>query len=175
MSCAARARTRVCVHTHRGSRGLRADQDTCDAPSARPTQPQGISAVSALQLCGFWLPELTHTHTPSTHGEHSTRSQDPFSEGSARSPGPRQLQEQSAAPLLTGGLAWCSQCPSCSGGAQGRCQNEEQHPSSCVMVGVMPVWALPPPPPAVAQGTQAGRSHIPGDRPWATWGGGWPV
>ena len=146
-----------------------------------PLGPHSPRAYQLCQLCssvasGSQSSHMhTHTHTPSTHGEHSTRSQDPFSEGSARSPGPRQLQEQSAAPLLTGGLAWCSQCPSCSGGAQGRCQNEEQHPSSCVMVGVMPVWALPPPPPAVAQGTQAGRSHIPGDRPWATWGGGWPV
>lgn len=180
MSYVARAHTRVCAHTQ----GLPGDcgqtRTPVTPPSARPTQPQGISAVSALQLCGFWLPELTHARThppppPSTHGEHSTRSQDPFSEGSARSPGPWQLLEQSAAPLLTGGLAWCPQRPSCSGGAQGRCQNEEQHPSSCVMVGVMAVWALPPPSPAVAQGTQAGRSHILGDRPWATWGGGWPV
>ena len=72
MSYVARAHTRVCAHTQ----GLPGDcgqtRTPVTPPSARPTQPQGISAVSALQLCGFWLPELTHarTHPPPPHHPH---------------------------------------------------------------------------------------------------------
>ena len=77
MSYVARAHTRVCAHTQ----GLPGDcgqtRTPVTPPSARPTQPQGISAVSALQLCGFWLPELTHArkNTPPPRPIHTWRAQ----------------------------------------------------------------------------------------------------
>lgn len=95
VTCSKGTHALVRAHTQGLPSGLRAERDTCDAPSARPTQPQGTSAVSALQLCGFWLPELTHARTY-THS--LTHTPHPHTESTAHAHGTRPLRALPGAP-----------------------------------------------------------------------------
>lgn len=123
----ARAHTRLCVDTHEGSRGTaRAEWDTCDAPLPLGPQPQGTSAVSALQLLAPRAHTRTHTHTHShTHPIHTRRAQHTLLGPVLRGlPGARPLRCRSS---LTRGVTWRPTPIRLSRGSGG-CRNERAAP-----------------------------------------------